>query len=177
MFILKSLVFSSLMKLVRGARAKGQFGAQDTLLSRCLSGITLRWTGIAIVTWVKRRELYLAIASCSLNVFSVFDWKLIFLYWMGISLRRFRALRSVVIVMWIFSGLLGPYFPRRHSKVIVSSKSVTRPAVPELNMFLHPSFLDSPKVTACLWYRKTVSCAVTFEAKCSRVYSAVKSRV
>ena len=46
----------------------------------------------------------------------------------------------------IFSGLLGPYFPRRHSKVIVSSKSVARPAVPELNMFLHPSFLDSPKV-------------------------------
>lgn len=46
-----------------------------------------------------------------------------------------------------FSGLLGPYFPRRHTKVIVSSKSVARPAVPELNMFLHPSFLDSPKVT------------------------------
>ena len=44
------------------------------------------------------------------------------------------------------SGLLGPYFPRRHTKVIVSSKSVARPAVPELNMFLHPSFLDSPKV-------------------------------
>ncbi|XP_027055599.1 ubiquitin carboxyl-terminal hydrolase 34-like [Pocillopora damicornis] len=42
-------------------------------------------------------------------------------------------------------GLLGPYFPRRHSKMIVSSKSVARPAVPELNMFLHPSFLDSPK--------------------------------
>lgn len=42
-------------------------------------------------------------------------------------------------------GLLGPYFPRRHTKVIVSSKSVARPAVPELNMFLHPSFLDSPK--------------------------------
>ncbi|XP_073249593.1 ubiquitin carboxyl-terminal hydrolase 34-like [Porites lutea] len=42
-------------------------------------------------------------------------------------------------------GLLGPYFPRRHTKVIVSSKSVPRPAVPELNMFLHPSFLDSPK--------------------------------
>lgn len=42
-------------------------------------------------------------------------------------------------------GLLGPYFPRRHTKVIVSSKSVARPAIPELNMFLHPSFLDSPK--------------------------------
>lgn len=42
-------------------------------------------------------------------------------------------------------GLLGPYFPRRHTKLIVSSKSVARPAVPELNMFLHPSFLDSPK--------------------------------
>ncbi len=52
--------------------------------------------------------------------------------------------------MYLSSGLLGPYFPRRHTKVIVSSKSVARPAVPELNMFLHPSFLDSPKVTTYL---------------------------
>lgn len=52
----------------------------------------------------------------------------------------------------IISGLLGPYFPRRHTKVIVSSKSVPRPAVPELNMFLHPSFLDSPKVTISKYY-------------------------
>ena len=50
-------------------------------------------------------------------------------------------------VLSYLSGLLGPYFPRRHTKVIVSSKSVARPAVPELNMFLHPSFLDSPKVS------------------------------
>ena len=53
------------------------------------------------------------------------------------------------------SGLLGPYFPRRHSKMIVSSKSVARPAVPELNMFLHPSFLDSPKVITAFRYSLT----------------------
>ncbi|XP_048585971.1 ubiquitin carboxyl-terminal hydrolase 34 isoform X2 [Nematostella vectensis] len=41
--------------------------------------------------------------------------------------------------------ILGPYFPRRHTKVIVSSKSLPRPSVPELNMFLHASYLETPK--------------------------------
>ena len=44
------------------------------------------------------------------------------------------------------AAILGPFFPRRHPKVALS-KSIARPSVPDLNMHLHPSYLEAPKVS------------------------------
>lgn len=72
----------------------------------------------------------------------------IFVNHIGVSLVGFLFFSWICAYLPgpFIAAILGPFFPRRHPKVALS-KSIARPSVPDLNMHLHPSYLEAPKVS------------------------------
>ena len=61
---------------------------------------------------------------------------------------------------------LGPFFPRRHGKGSINSKSSRQMAVPELNMALHKSYIECPKARVRLNANCAGGCQTQGDVKC-----------